>query len=171
MKRTKKITYAAMFTALSVAVLLLASLFQVADLAVSLFASLLLVLALIELGQSFAFMIYAASGILALLLLPQKFTALLYLAFSGLYPLLKRFFDARGKVLSWVLKLLYLNTALTAAVLASKFIFAIPFYPPLLMVCFYLLANLTFILFDYCLKRLTFVYLVRYREKTKRFFK
>ncbi len=160
-----------MFTALSVAILLLASLFEVADLALSMFASLLLVLALSELGQSYAFMIYAGTVFLSLLLLPQKFTALLYAAFTGLYPLLKRYFDRRGRVLSWILKFLYLNAALTAALLAAKWIFAIPLYTPLLMAVFYGLANLTFVLFDFCLKRVTLLYLVRFREKMKRFFR
>lgn len=91
MKRTKKITLSALFCALSVVILLLGSFLQVADIAVSMLASALLMLALIEMGQSFAVMIYLATSILTLLFLPSKFIAAVYLVFSGLYPILKRF--------------------------------------------------------------------------------
>ena len=73
MKRTKKITLSALFCARSVVVLLVGSFSQVADIAISMAASAILMLGLIEMGQSFAVMIYFATSILSLL-----FSELLY---------------------------------------------------------------------------------------------
>lgn len=171
MRHTKKITLSALFSALGVVILLLASVLQVADLAVSMLASFLIMLALIELGQSYAVMIYLGTSFLSLAFLPNKFIAAIYLAFTGLYPLLKRLFDGRG-TLSVLLKALYFNGALTAALLLAKFVFTLgEEYRGWYLAIYYLIANLAFWLFDTVLKRMTYTYLVSWREKTKRFFK
>ena len=171
MKRTKKITYSALFCALSVAILSLASLFEIADLALSMFASAILLLAMIELSERFGWMIYAATSLLSLLLLPSKFIAAIYLVFTGLYPLIKRFFDKLGRVLSCLLKVLYFNGSLTAALLLARFVFGITDYAGWLLVAYYLVANVCFWLFDLLIKRLTVLYMVRFRHRLKRFFK
>ncbi len=171
MKRTKKITYSALFTALGVAILSLASLTEIADLAISMFASALLMLALIELGEKWGFMIFGGTSLLALLLLPSKFIAAVYLVFTGLYPLIKRHFDRLPKVLSVLLKLVYFNTSLTLALLLAKFVFLIDTYADWLLVLYYLLSNLCFWLFDLLIRRLTAVYLIRWRITFRRFFK
>lgn len=179
MKRTKKITYAALFSALGVVILLLASVMQMADIAVSMLASAIIMLALIELGQSFAIMIYLATSLLSLLFLPHKFIAAVYLAFSGLYPILKRHFDARGKVLSVVFKVIYFNGALVAALLAAKFFFSLEadqgvlaFLDPWVYLgLYFVIANIAFWLFDTVLRRMTLYYMTNLREKTKRFFR
>ena len=171
MKKTKQITLSALFAALGTAVLALASLTEVADLAISMFAASLLMLAIIEIGEKQAFLIYAVTSTLSLILLPNKFIAAVYLVFTGLYPLIKRHFDKLGTVLSIILKIVYFNSALTAAILVARFVFSITNYADWLLVAYYAIANLCFWLFDILIKRLTTVYLIRYRERFKRFFK
>lgn len=171
MKRTKKLTYSALFTALGVVLLLLASVLEIADIAVSMFASAILVLSLIELGQSFSVMIYAATSLLSLLFLPNKFIAAVYLVFSGLYPLIKRFFDKRGKILAWILKFLYFNFALTAALLLARFLFSVVLYEAWMLALYFVIANTAFVLFDIVIGRMSTLYLVRYRHRLRRFFK
>jgi len=171
MKPTKKITYSALFTALSVAILSLASLFEVADLTISMFASAILLLAMIELGDRYGFMIYAATSFLSLLLLPSKFIAAVYLVFTGLYPLIKRFFDKTPRLVLVLLKLVYFNAALTAALLLARFLFGVEDLAGWLLVFYYVIANLSFWLFDILIKRLTLTYMLRFRHRLKRFFK
>ncbi len=171
MKTTKKLTYSALFSALSVVILLLASLLQIADIAVSMVASAIVMLALVELGDRYAVMIYFATSFLSLAFLPNKFIAAVYLAFTGLYPIIKRFFDARGKLLALFLKAVYFNGALTVALLAAKYLFAIEVYAGWMLVLYYVTANTAFLLFDILLRRMTIVYMTRWRGKTKRFFK
>ena len=171
MKKTKQITLSALFAALGTAVLALASLTEVADLAISMFAAALLMLAMIEISEKQAFMIYAATSLLSLMLLPNKFIAAVYLVFTGLYPLIKRHFDKLGRVLSILLKLIYFNGALTVALVLARFVFLVEGYSDWLLVGYYVLANLCFWLFDILIKRLTVVYMTRYRDKFKKFFK
>lgn len=171
MKKTKRITLSALFSALGVAILALASLTEVADLAISMFASALLMLAIIELGEKWGYMIYAVTSLLSLIFLPNKFIAAVYLVFTGLYPLIKRHFDKCPKLLGIILKLLYFNGSLTVALLLARFVFAIDTYADWLLVVYYLTANLCFFMFDILIKRLTLVYMIRYRDRFKKFFK
>lgn len=175
MKRTKKITLSALFCALSVVVLLIGSFLQVADIALSMVASAILMLALIEMGQSFAVMIYFATSFLSFLFLPSKFIAAVYFAFSGLYPIIKRFFDTRGRVLAILLKIVYFNAALALALIGARFLFPLEVdrekYTFLFLLAYFLVANIAFWLFDAVLKRGAEVYIVRYRHRFKRFFK
>lgn len=171
MKKTKKLTLSSLFAALGTATLALASLTEIADIAVSMLASAILMLALIELGEKWGFMIYAVTATLSLILLPTKFIAAVYLVFTGLYPLIKRGFDRFPTFLSWLFKLLYFNFSLTAALLLAKYLFAVETYADWMLVLYYATANLSFILFDILIKRLTLLYLVRYRERFRRLFK
>lgn len=172
MKRTKKLTLSALFVALSVVILFAASFLEIADLTVSLFASFLLALALIELGDGWAFMIYAGTSLLSLLLLQNKFIAGIYLLFSGLYPLIKRQFDKlRFRLLRLAVKFVYFNAALALVLLAARFLFSLETYAGWLLALFVLVANLTFFLDDLLLGRLTLLYLTRYRARFRKFFK
>ena len=175
MKRTKKITLSALFCALSVVILLLGSFLQVADIAVSMLASAILVLAMIEMGDSFAVMIYFCTSILTLLFLPSKFIAAVYFVFSGLYPLLKRFFDKYPLVLSILLKLVYFNGALALALVGAKFLFPLEVdsekFNALFIGAYFAVANVAFWLFDILLKKATMLYITQYRHRFRRFFR
>ena len=175
MKRTKKITLSALFCALSVVVLLIGSFLQVADIALSMVASAILMLALIEMGQSFAVMIYFATSFLSFLFLPSKFIAAVYFAFSGLYPIIMRFFDTRGRVLAILLKIVYFNAALALALIGARFLFPLEVdrekYTFLFLLAYFVVANIAFWLFDILLKRATMLYMVKYRHRFRRFFK
>ena len=175
MKRTKKITLSALFCALSVVVLLVGSFLQVADIALSMVASAILMLALVEIGQPFAVMIYFATSFLSFLFLPSKFIAAVYFAFSGLYPIIKRFFDAKGRAVSILLKVVYFNAALALALVGARFLFPLEVngekYTVGFLLAYFVVANIAFWLFDAVLKRGTMLYMVRYRHRFKRFFK
>lgn len=171
MRQTKKLTISALFTALGVVILFIASFLEMADITVSLFASFLLVLALIELGPVYGRMIYAATSLLSFLFLQNKFIAAIYLLFSGLYPLIKTCFDRLKKFLRLPLKLCYFNGMLTGVLLLSKYVFALETYTGWLLAAFYLIANLAFFLDDILIARFTLLYLTRYRSRFHRFFK
>lgn len=175
LKHTKKITLSALFCALSVVILLIGSFMQVADIAVSMLASAILMLALIEMGESFAVMIYCATSLLSLLFLPSKFIAAVYMAFSGFYPLIKRFLDSKGLALSILLKLVYFNGALALALWGAKTLFPLEVesekFNFVFLAAYFAIANTAFWLFDILLKKATMLYMVKYRHRFKRFFK
>ena len=153
MKKTKRLTVSALFSAFSTALLALASLTEIADIAVSMLASAVLMLAIIELSEKWGFMIYAVTSTLSLILLPSKFIAAVYLVFTGLYPLIKRHFDRCPKIIAWLLKAVYFNASLTAALVLAKFVFAIEVYGGIMLILYYATANLCFILFDILIRK------------------
>lgn len=55
-------------------------------------AGVLLIVAVIEIGAKWAWMIYAAVAVLSLLFAADKEAALLFVLFFGYYPVLKSFF-------------------------------------------------------------------------------
>ncbi|MBR2986704.1 MAG: hypothetical protein IKC63_01665 [Clostridia bacterium] len=69
------------------------------------------------------------------------------------------------------MKLVYFNAALTAALLLARFLFGVEDLAGWLLVFYYVIANLSFWLFDILIKRLTLTYMLRFRHRLKRFFK
>ena len=76
MKKTKKIALAAILSALGVLILLLGSIITVLDLTMVAMASLLIMLAVVEIGGGYPYLIWLVTGFLSLLLLPDKFSIL-----------------------------------------------------------------------------------------------
>ena len=88
-KRTKKLTLGAMLAAIGAVLLLLGSLFQVIVLSMAAIASFVCVIAVIELGTGWAWMIYGVVGVISVLLRPTSFAPWVYVAFLGYYPIIK----------------------------------------------------------------------------------
>ena len=78
-------------------------------------AGVLLIVAVIEIGAKWAWMIYAAVAVLSLLFAADKEAALLFVLFFGYYPVLKSFLERiSNKVLSWISKFAVFNVAVVA---------------------------------------------------------
>ena len=100
MKKTKKLAFSGIMTALCVVILYLGSFFSTIDLSLAAIAGILMILAVIELGDKYAWSVFLGVSILALLLIPTKYTAFFYAAFLGWYPIAKRHFERLHPVLS-----------------------------------------------------------------------
>jgi hypothetical protein len=166
-KKTKKTAVSAILTALSVILLLIGNLTQVLDLTAVVIASLAVVLAVIEIGNPYPWLVYAATGILALLILPDKVIALEYLLFGGIYPIFKAMFERYHYAVAWTLKMSLFNTGFILLIVIANYIMHIPdsgydFNIPLL-----LLGNLFFVIYDLALTRIITLYIVRVRKKLK----
>ena len=95
------------------------------------------------------------------LLLPSKDGALLYILFFGYYPIVKHLAERiKYKALSWALKLLVMNAALTALWLFLRRLFA-PDVQALSPVLIYLAANAAFCVYDIALSQLLILYAQR----------
>ncbi len=160
-----------MLTALGVVLLTLGSVFQTIDLTMAAIASLFVVLAMIELGGKEALLIYLATALLALLLVPQKLIAAEYALFAGLYPLIKSLAERLGRVLSWVVKLIFANLSLTLLILASKLLFSLPVESGWLLAATYVLVNVTVVVFDIALTKLITFYYIRLQARFASLFK
>jgi hypothetical protein len=163
--KIKRLTLSAIFTAIGVVILYIGCFFQVADLSVCAIASLIVVMAALELGLKSAFAIYLATSVISLLILPAKFIAATYAVFVGCYPLLKNLFERLPKAVSWILKLLSANAALTLMFVLSAYVFKIDdkMTAPIIAAT-YALANIAIVLFDIALNRLILLYHYKFRK-------
>ena len=163
-RKTRVMALSSLFVALGVVILYLGCFLEVVDLTVAAVAALLVLLAVIEISQGTAAMIWIATSILAFLLLPNKFIAVEYACLMGVYPLVKAFAERLPVVISWVIKLLFVNLALAVMVVLGHFVFAYPIESAWLMAATFLLATVTGVVFDIALTKLLTLYLMRLRS-------
>jgi hypothetical protein len=176
MRRTKQLTVSAALTALIVVLLYLGSLVEVLDLVTIFLAALFIAFAVIELGR-WKWMVYAASALLAILLLPNKFVAWEY-ALVGVLTILKSYLERLTSLVQWVLKLVSFNI-LYGGMLAlffflfgmaltplTVFSFTIPAY--LFPAVLFVLGNLCYLLYDFCMTRMITFYFIKYSDRVRR---
>lgn len=171
-KRTKRLTVCAMLCALGVVILLMGSFITVMDLSMAVIASLLCVVAVIEYGGAWPWMIYAATSILSLVLIPNKEVAALYAIFFGFYPIIKEKLEKRSRVFAWVCKEIIFHIVLAACFAVWKMFFPQELtvsIPIPLWVVFILMLELVFVLYDVALTRLISFYVYRLRQRFRFF--
>lgn len=156
-------------SALGVLLLYLGSVIEVLDLTMAAFASIIIVMAVIEMGGRWPYLIWLVTSALSLLLLPNKFIALLYLLFCGSYPIFKAMFERLHYVVSWILKLSMFNTALIIIVFLTMRITTMANQNPDVIFTWsvFLVGNAVFVLYDVALSKLITLYLVKIRSMLK----
>jgi len=164
MKNTKKLAFAAVLSALGVVALLLGTYLQVLDMTAVAIASFIIMMAVIELGGIYPWLIWIVTGVLAFFLVPDKFGAVLYIAFGGVYPIFKAMFERLHYVVTWVLKLSFFNTSLTLCILITRFVLRLPDASGFDFIV-YLLGNIVFVVYDLAATGLVTFYLVKLRKR------
>ena len=165
---TKRLTVCAMLSALSVILLYVGSLVEVADFSMAVIASLACVFAVIEYGKSAPWLVFFVTAVLSLVLLPNKTPAVTYALFFGFYPILKERFERRGGKLCWIFKEIVFNVCLALMVVIFKFLlWTGADIPAELYVIGVVLCEVIFILYDIALTRLISFYVYRLRKKFK----
>lgn len=165
---SKKIAFCGIMGAVSVLVLYFGSLIDVLDLSMSVIASLSVVLVVVEIGYSYAWMTYAAAGILSALLLPKKLAAVFFLIFMGYYPILKSYIEKlNSAVVRWILKLLSANTALVVFYFALKLFMPEELETGTLLVVMYVIAIIGFVLYDVAITQLISLYFYKFRDRLR----
>ncbi len=167
-RRSRCMTVGAVLCALNVVIMYMGSIIEVLDLSASVIASLACIFAVIEMGGSYPWLIYAVTGVLGAVLLPApKTVALIYLLFSGYYPILKAHIERLCRPVAWVVKLALFNVALTGLVLLSVWVLHIPDALFSASVWVYLLGNVTFVMYDVALTGLITAYLRAWRKRLR----
>ena len=184
-KNLKKLTMGALLSAIGVALLSIGGIIQTVDLSAAAIVSFICIFAVIEMGSSYAWMIYAVTGILSAIIMPHNMGAWFFLLFFGYYPILKEKMEKLKKPLSWALKMLLLNVALGIGLLLAAFVmyggqknffelvnsimetdFGIA-----ATVGIILLVEVTFVIYDIALTRLISYYIFKLRHRFSRYFK
>ena len=165
MRNTKKLSLAALMSALGVAFMYGGAMLEVFDLSTAALASICVMLVLVEIGTRYAWLTYAVTGVLSLLLLPQKLAAVLFLGFLGFYPMAKAFFERRFR--GWrclVLKVLLLNACTALMLLAVRYVMTEALWFEIMTL---VIANIVFVVYDVALTRLLRAYVFVWRKKLK----
>lgn len=167
-KKSKVIALCSLLAALGVVIMYLGAIIDVLDLTTAAFASMLCVVVMIEIGGVYPWLLYAVTGTLSFLLLPQKFGALIYVFLAGYYPMLKFVFErCKKRVTEWILKLAMFNAAMALLVIMSVFVLALPDMTKGYVIALFALGNFTFIVFDFALDLLIYLYIVKYRKQLR----
>lgn len=177
MKQSSKTALGGIVSALSVVLMLITAVLPFLSYALPLLAGALLILMVIEINKSWAFIVYAAVSLLAIFVVPDKEAATFYVAFFGYYPIIKSSLEKYlPRVLEWIVKLVIFNAAVLAAYWVTVKLLGIPFEDlqtlgkygvPILLG----LANFTFLMYDIMLTKLVTLYLIKFRKSFKKIFK
>ncbi|MBR6523018.1 MAG: hypothetical protein IKT39_00205 [Clostridia bacterium] len=160
MKNTKKLTFAAISCALSLALLYIASLVHTGTLAFQYAVGLLVMLTVSKSGIIYGTMSYAATCILCFILLPDKANAISYLLFFGSIPLVKFFAEKFPRIVEWIVKIIFMNIFICGL----YFIFRAVMLTAMPLVYMWLAALITAIAYDLLLS-FGFSFASRYFDK------
>lgn len=170
-KRTRATVLSAMLTALGVVILWIGYASRIADLTSVVVAAVIIVIAQVELGHPWTWMIGGATAVLSFILLPDKLLPIIYLCFGVGYPLIKRAVGRAGFVIGWIFKLIYCNLLITGIIALAKFVFMLPDDEYGFSILIYLLANAIFICGDFFIDSVTLLYARRIRPRFAGMFK
>ena len=164
--KTRILALCSLFSALGVIILYMGALIEVIDLTMAVVASLLVILAVIEFGGAYPWLIYAVTSLLSFLLLPNKFVVLVYVAFAGFYPILKSMLERLKGIICALLKLGVFNVCLIVMWGVSRLL-VVPLDTEYGLAITAVILNAVFILYDFALTRLITSYLFIWRKKFK----
>ncbi|MEG1181934.1 MAG: hypothetical protein RSD39_07875 [Oscillospiraceae bacterium] len=160
-------------TAACVAILFFGSVIPFSTIAAPAAAAICVMFFCLEYNRATAFLVYASVSLLAVLVSPDKELALLFCCFFGYYPILKGMIEARFKPLVGILlKIVMMNGALFAMyyVILNIFIIApvrdeFASFTNIMFAAFIVLGNITFLVYDLALTKISFLYFAKLRGK------
>ncbi len=155
-----------MLTALGLVCMIVGAVTEILDLTMMMLASFCIVFAMIEIGERWAWLVWAATSLLSFLCLPSKIPAVIYL-FGGMYPIFKAWFEKYHPVISWVLKLSLFNTLYLLFILLAQKLFGLSGVGYGFVLTEILLGNVVFVVYDLALTVCITVYLVRLRRRLR----
>ena len=170
MKSTKKMSIAAMLSALSVVVVWLGSTVEVMDLSAVAIASFAIAFAHIELKGAYPYLVYASTAVILMVLMPFRAAMLMYVCFGGIYPTVKLFAERMTRPLCILAKgvsflLLMALGALGMYVIGDPFLSRGAWYLFGLAV----LAFVTLVVYDYALTVVISFYSFKIRKKIQKY--
>ncbi len=174
MTKTKKLTLSAILCALGVALMAMGSFIDILDLSVCAVVSLIVVFVYLEVGMSYAFGVYIVTSLLSLLIVPSKLIFVEYFLLFGIYPLLKALTEKLPRPTWLPIKLLFFNGIIWLVILVFEFLFGVPFIEGdtlILKIGFYLLLNVTFVVYDIFITVMVRFYYEKLRKRFKSFLK
>ena len=177
MKTTKKTVLSSLCASLGVIFLYLGVFFNVMDMTAALIASFLVLFCLMEMGYGYAFAVYLMISILSLILLPNASPAWMFILLFGHMPISKFGFERIFKKMAWIPKLLLFNALYAIVVFLGGALlgfttenqFGIPSYA--VYIGFFILGDILYVLCDILYTRLVRLYIVKIRDRIRKYLK
>jgi len=161
-RKTQNLTLSALFSALTLVSLYIASIWPTGQLSLAAFASIFTAAAVIESGINSGCSVFVVSSALGLLILPDKGAPLVYILFFGYYPIAKSLIEKMGSVaLQWILKLALFNASLTVIWFFLRWLIFDQSDTTPATVIVYLAGSAIFALYDYGFSKVIRLYINR----------
>lgn len=173
--KTKNTAVCGLMVALSVVLMMLTTLVPVFMYVIPIITGLLVLFTADFANKKWGVGVYFAAAFLSILLITDKEAALTYALFFGYYPLIKDVIEKLPKALAWILKFILFNAAAVGIGVISFYLFGVSgeeydefgkYTIPILL----LMANVAFILYDFCLTKNRFL-LTRFSQKLEKLIK
>lgn len=170
---TRKIAFSGVIAALAVVVMLMGNIIPIATFVAPALAGLLMLPVALEADKRTAFMCYGVVCLLSLLWVSDTEMALFFVFLLGYYPIIySSLTKIPNRIVQYAAKLLIFNAAVLAVyfllivIIASPAIIAELNESGLLFAALLLLVgNITFVMYDVLLGRLTFVYICKFKGR------
>ncbi len=164
-KEIRNIALASIFSALSVALIIMGGIIELLDLTVSAFCALTVYISMIEIKGKYPFLIYLCTSVLSLIFMPLATSTLYYVAFFGYYPIIRHRLKKAGKLFSKLICLATYNVTMILLYILFKAVFALQNEPATMYIILLITANIFYLCFDYAMDVFAFIYLKKIRTK------
>ena len=160
-----------LLSALSIAFMLMGSLFPFATYVVPVISSVTVLYFCIEYSINHALLVYIVISTLSIFFVPDKETAFVFSFIFGPYPILKSLFEAKTKKITcWFIKITSFNIEVfityflllkifVSSVLVNEFMS----YGSFMLIAIIVVGNMTFIIYDIALTKVIYIYFKRIR--------
>ena len=164
---TKCVALSGVMSALCFVIMYLVSVTEIFDLSGVVVCSMIIIVAVIEIGRYYPWLIWAVTGVLCLFFLPKKDIALEFVMFGGIYPMMKSYFEKLPTIPSWILKIVFFNAVFTGWFFICRYLFGIKDVGFTFGLIAYAAANVFFILSDIAFSMMIALYMSKLRKKLK----
>ena len=175
MKTSLKAAVSGVMSALSVALLALASVMWILDYTSPIICGLLLIIIVESFGKKTAFTVFAAVCVLSIILLPSKGAALFYTTFCGYYPIIRKDIDKiKSRIIRIIIKFVIFNIGAVGSELLLVYVFGIPFDNALGAAGIVILLVAAYVIlftYDRLLNVLTLIYDKKYKKRLEKYLK
>lgn len=149
-EKTRKLAFGAVFCALSVLCVFLASILPVNRISLYALASFFTSIIVIESGIKSSFVFYTAVTLLAFIAVPDKTAVVPYVSFFGLYGMAKYYIEKINKTIpELIIKYAFFNANLLLAIFFAVNILSLMVKPGIAIYLLVIGLEIAFIIYDY----------------------
>ena len=166
-RKSTQIALGGLFSALCLVLMFMTGLIPFSMYVIPALAGAMLIPVIVEIGPKTAVLVYVTVSLLSVFIAPDREASMIFIVFFGYYPIIKPKLESlRLKILQIACKYTLFNASVILGYLAVAYLFGMPGilddmgdlgrYGALILL---VVANFTFILYDFLLTRYTFLYI------------